>query len=226
MAPGGRGRIPFVLRRLGAADLPSVESLHDQAHALATAPGLIARETREFFLDHLDRMGRIYGIESDDRIVAYCVLGLPIGTDYNFGSDIGLPPGQLAQVAHLDGAVVDPAWQGNGLQSAMVAWRIERAQAYGRRLMISTAAPRNDRSWNTLMHHRLKAVTLRRKFGGHWRYFLVHDVVAPIEIDARREEACAIDDIARQQQLFADGWLAWRRHSPLPDLRIAFSPRA
>jgi GNAT superfamily N-acetyltransferase len=223
-SPGRAGTVTsYRLRPLGETDLAAVHALHDLAHELVEQPGQIARETPEFFREHIAAAGRMYGIDVDGRLIGYCVLGLPHGRDYNFGLDVGLPDARLDHVAHLDGAVVHPDWQGLGLQRAMVAWRIERAQAFGREVVISTAAPRNHRSWHTLMLNQLRAVALRRKFGGHWRYLLLRDLVFPITLDEARGETCAVDDIERQQALLAAGWVGIARAAEPPDLRILFA---
>lgn len=218
------GATPYRLRPLVAADLPAVHVLHNQAHAAVPTPGLIARETPEFFADHLQRVGRMYGIEIAGALVAYCVLGLPVGDDYNFGVDLGLPPADLAAVAQLDGAVVQREWQGLGFQRAMVAWRIERAAAFGRRIILSTAAPTNHRSWHTLMLNGLVAVALKRKFGGHWRYLLRRDLDHPSQIDRSRAVILPVDTLERQQALFATGWVGYERPGEPPPLQIAFAP--
>ena len=101
-------------RLLGPDDLSAVVALHHQVLRTMTADQ-VASETDAFFADHLSRLGQIFGLCSDDRLVAYGVLGLPGPSDHNFAAYLDLPPEVWPDVAHLDGISVAPEWRGHGL---------------------------------------------------------------------------------------------------------------
>lgn len=171
---------PFWGRGLGKDDVDEVFTLHRRV--IRTLPSdLVAREIREFFLDHVEYKGRLLGLFTRQGLVAYAVLGLPGPAHANFGTDHHLPADQMLRVAHLDGASVDPLYRGNHLHRLLVHWRLDEARAAGRPIVLSTTAPGNFHSLDNLLACGLLIRGLMRKFGG-WRYLLRRDLdldVAP-----------------------------------------------
>lgn len=189
----------LVTRRLTLADLAAVVALHQRVRA--TLPrDLIAYETDDFFADHMDRLGRIYGCFWGKDLVAYAVLGLPRHGDANFGTDHGLAGEELGRVAHLDGAAVLEPWQGQGLHRAMTALRMEAAWRHGRSIMLSTAAPLNIPSLCNLLLCGLRIRGLVQKFGGA-RFLLRRDVE---EADSLAPRECFPDYPAADRVALAD----------------------
>lgn len=195
------------LTRLGSSHLPAIITLHHRVIA-DLPPGNAATETDQFFADHLDACGQIFGAFDGDRLMAYCVLGLPRETDPNFGTDHHLPPDQLGKVAHIDGAAVDPQWRGQGWQRRMVEHRIEIARKCGRTIALSTVAPTNFPSLISTVSTGLAIHGLIAKFGGN-RFLLRRDI-GPDQ-DAKFPSApdraiwCASDDLATCRKLLDDG---------------------
>ncbi len=195
------------LTRLGPSHLPAIITLHHRVIA-DLPPGNAATETDQFFADHLDACGQIFGAFDGDRLMAYCVLGLPRETDPNFGTDHHLPPDQLGKVAHIDGAAVDPQWRGQGWQRRMVEHRIEIARKCGRTIALSTVAPTNFPSLISTVSTGLAIHGLIAKFGGN-RFLLRRDIDP--DQDAKFPSApdraiwCASDDLATCRKLLDDG---------------------
>ncbi|MAB35644.1 MULTISPECIES: GNAT family N-acetyltransferase [Thalassospira] len=195
------------LPRLGSSHLPAIIALHHKVIA-DLPPGNAATETDQFFADHLDACGQIFGAFDGDRLIAYCVLGLPRETDPNFGTDHHLSPDLLGQVAHIDGVAVDPQWRGQGWQRRMVEHRIEIARKCGRTIALSTVAPTNFPSLISTVSTGLAIHGLIAKFGGN-RFLLRRDI-GPDQ-DAKFPSApdsaiwCASDDLATCRKLLDDG---------------------
>ncbi|RCK38670.1 GNAT family N-acetyltransferase [Thalassospira xiamenensis] len=195
------------LTRLGSSHLPAIITLHHRVIA-DLPPGNAATETDQFFVDHLDACGQIFGAFDGDRLMAYCVLGLPRETDPNFGTDHHLPPDQLGKVAHIDGVAVDPQWRGQGWQRRMVEHRIEIARKCGRTIALSTVAPTNFPSLISTVSTGLAIHGLIAKFGGN-RFLLRRDI-GPDQ-DEKFPSApdraiwCASDDLATCRKLLDDG---------------------
>jgi ribosomal protein S18 acetylase RimI-like enzyme len=184
--------------RLGPADLDQILSLHNRLHALQTRPGLFALETQAFFVSCLSREGEIYGVKDDGRLVAYGVLGLPHPlSPYNFGAWVGLHPSRHGQVAHVDGAGVDPDYQGQGLQRKLIARRLEASAARGRKLVYSTAAPDNHASLRNLLKQGFRIIQRQRLFGGHDRYILQLAQCLPENACQDQQSACLEPDPER-----------------------------
>lgn len=196
-----------VPQRLTARHLPAVIALH-RAVVEGLPPGLVAHETDAFFADHLERLGRIYGVFEGDRLVAYGVLGLPVGDSPNFGRDHGLSAAELATVAHVDGVAVAADRRGAGLHRLLVGHRLAEAAACGRRIVLSTAAPDNTVSLVNLLACGLTVRGLVEKFGGR-RYLLRRDIGAPAR-PAGESRWLPMADLPAHQRCFADGLVGWR----------------
>lgn len=197
---------PFRGRRLGSGDIDAVIALHRRAiRALPT--DLVATETRDFFMDHVECKGRLLGLFTRRGLVAYAVLGLPGPADANFGADHGLPADRMPQVAHLDGAGVDPPYRGNHLHRLLVDWRLDEARAAGRPVVLSTCAPGNSHSLDNLLACGLQIRGLTVKFGG-WRYLLRRDLdlaAAP----AGAGQWLAAEHRTAPAALLQAGWRGW-----------------
>ncbi len=203
------------LTRLDPSHLPAIIALHHRVIA-DLPPGNAATETDQFFADHLDACGQIFGVFDDDRLMAYCVLGLPRDGDPNFGTDHHLLPDLLGQVAHIDGVAVDPKWRGQGWQRKMVVYRIEMARKFGRTIALSTVAPTNFPSLISTVSTGLAIHGLIAKFGGN-RFLLRRDI-GPDQ-DAKSARApdtaiwCASDDLTTCRKLLDDGFIGRFCHS-------------
>ena len=197
----------YPIIRLDQSHLPAVIALHHIVLA-DMPPGNATSETDQFFADHLDACGQIFGVFDGDRLMAYCVLGLPREGDPNFGTDHHLPPDQFANVAHIDGVAVDPRWRGQGWQRRMVKHRINVARKCGRTIMLSTVAPTNFASLISTLSTGLAVHGLITKFGGN--RFLLRQDIGP-QADAHIPPAsdcaiwCACDDLVSCHRFLDDG---------------------
>jgi len=213
-----------VARLLGPADLQLVYALHRRTLALAPTVGLVKPETREFFARHFEEVGRILGVWHGRTLIAYAVVGLPVGPSYNFGVEIDLAGDRLLAVAQLDGVSVAPEWRGRGLHRSLCEWRIEIARVADRRHVLSTVAPTNHFSWCNLMAHDLRVRRLRYKFGGALRYILHRDLQRPVSIDTERSVVVPIGDTERQQELLGMGYLGYAPVEAPGGISVRYGP--
>lgn len=195
--------LPFAGRRLRPEELPAVTALHALSRQ-GVAPGLVAHDSDDFFRERLGPRGRILGLFAAGELVAYGVLGLPGPGQPSFADDLPQPlPAE--QVAEIDGVAVRPDLRGNGLQRLLVRWRL--AEAAGRSLALSTAAPGNRYSLANLLACGFEAVALRRKYEGAWRFLLARPLPAspdrPIPAEAR---PIPLERLEEQQALLQAGW--------------------
>jgi GNAT superfamily N-acetyltransferase len=204
---GGDGPVALRGRVLTEADVDAVLTLHLEL-VRGVAADLVATETREFFADHVARCGRLFGYFAGPDLVAYAVLGLPGVGDPNFGVDHDLTTEQLARVAHLDGAGVDPRYRGHGLQQNLTRWRLDAARAVGRTIALSTVAPANGASLDNALACGLTARALAVRYGG-WRYLLRRDLDRKARM-VGEQRWVAGQDLDTQQALLQAGWRGWR----------------
>lgn len=212
--------------RLNRRHLPQVIALHHEVVAALPAD-LVAHETDAFFADHLSRLGRIYGVLEDGRLVAYGVLGLPRPDSPNFGSDHGLSADDLARVAHVDGVAVRPDRRGRHLHRLLIAHRLQEAERLGRSIVLSTAAPGNQPSLANLLACGFTVRALVEKFGGT-RYLLRHDLHAPAMPEADEDAPGAgwidLSDMVEQQARFSTGAFGWRMEGRGGEARLFLAP--
>lgn len=199
--------VAFEGRRLVEADVGKVIALHALARA-GLQPDLVATETDGFFADHVYRAGRILGLFAEGGLIAYGVLGLPRPGDFNFGEMIDLPEDERPRVANVDGVGVAPEWRGNALHRVLIAWRLAEAEAAGRSIAITTAAPGNLPSVRNLMAEGMKIRALREKFGG-WRYVMRRDLGVPHPPPPSEGHWVAVDDIPAQMDFLRRGTIGW-----------------
>jgi hypothetical protein len=187
-------------------DLADIVALHTLAHEVAPVPDLFARETPEFFKRHLEAEGRIYGLRDRSGLIAYGVLGLPEGSEYNFGAWTGLPAEHHGRVGHIDGIAVRPDHRGLNLHGVLLKRRILAALDHKRDLIYTTAAPANLASLSNLLSVGFVMVAFRQLFGGHDRYIMAWSDHAP----AREAESrlVPLDDTDEQSRLLRDGFVA------------------
>jgi len=171
----------------------------------------MAGEVGNFVTDHLGDRGVTAGIFRDGRLVAYGALGLPGPQDPNRGRDLDLPDGELALVAHMSSAMVDPAERGRGLHHRLIDWRLEVAQALGRRHLLTTVSPRNHGSWGHLAVHGLHARRLVQAGGDLVRLLVHRDLAETPHFDTATAALVAVEELSARPDLFERGGRVWAR---------------
>nr|WP_211113825.1 GNAT family N-acetyltransferase [Azospirillum picis] len=170
----------------------------------------MAGEVGNFVADHLGELGLTAGIFRGDRLVAYGALGLPGADDPNRGRDLDLPEEELSSVAHMSSAMVDPSERGRGLHHRLIDWRIEVAEALGRRHLLTTVSPRNHRSWGHLAGHGIYPKRLIRVGGDLVRLLVHRDFTADPVFDPSSAGLVAVEELSGRWDVFEGGHV-WGR---------------
>lgn len=170
----------------------------------------MAGEVGNFVADHLGDRGLTAGIFRKGALVAYGALGLPSAEDPNRGRDLDLPEAELPWVAHMSSAMVDPSERGRGLHHRLIDWRIEVAEALGRRHLVTTVSTRNHRSWGHLARHGIYPKRLVRVGGDLVRLLVHRDFTADPVFDTASAELVAVDELASRWDVFDRGHV-WGR---------------
>jgi len=237
--------LPFPLSHIGMAppphelwidDLADIVALHELVHVAHIEAdkarggpgndnhGFFALESPEFFRDHLEARGLTLGLRDQSRLIAYGVLGLPTGKDYNFGAWAGLADDMLPRVAHIDGIAVHPAHRGHQLHLIMIKYRLLAAFERGRDLIYTTAAPANLHSLSNLLLAGFVIVKRRQLFGGHDRFILAWaDHRATEGVDTHM---VAIEDAGTQERLLAEGFVGAGGENRDGQSYLRFVPRS
>ncbi|MBP8029253.1 MAG: GNAT family N-acetyltransferase [Giesbergeria sp.] len=191
--------------QLQPSDLDTMEALHRLSCAGMSAQ-LVKPEKREFLASLLHGRGQVLGAWAGTQLVAYGILQNAMLPEDNPRPLLGLAP--ECRLAKLAGAAVAPRWRGQGLQRALIAQRMARADS--RAVLYVTAAPGNYPSWSNLLACGFAVRALQMCYGGFPRYLLAYDPAAtPIPASAAgANDFLDIDslDLAQQQRLLQAGW--------------------
>ena len=196
-------------RLLQPTDLDTMEALHRLSCAGMSAQ-LVKPEKREFLASLLHGRGEVIGAWAGAQLVAYGALLHELLPDDDPRPLLGLAPER--HLAKLAGAAVAPGWRGQGLQRALIARRMARAERHA--VLFVTAAPGNCASWHNLLFCGFSVRALQVCYGGLTRYLLAYDPAAPAPAPlaprTRTDTAGFLDidslDLARQYHLLNAGW--------------------
>ncbi len=194
-------------RLLQPTDLDTMEALHRLSCAGMSAQ-LVKPEKREFLASLLHGRGEVIGAWAGAQLVAYGALLHELLPDDDPRPLLGLAPER--HLAKLAGAAVAPGWRGQGLQRALIAQRMARAERHA--VLFVTAAPGNCASWHNLLLCGFSVRALQVCYGGLTRYLLAYDpaAAAPAPLAPRTGTANFLDidslDLARQYRLLDAGW--------------------
>jgi len=164
-----------------------------------------------FVADHLERFGLSIGIFHNDCLIAYGALGLPGPDDRNLGCLAGLAPEQLAHVAHLASAMVEPRFRGLNLHRWLTGVRIAIAGAQGRRHVYSTISPLNHASWGNLAAFAVYPSKFLKSQTAEAipRLLLYRDLDTPSRIDMASMRLIPVAELHLEESLFDRNVKLW-----------------
>lgn len=213
-------------RPLGPPDLPVIEALHRRAIG-AAGPDVVKPEGPDFFPSILGGRGRAIGAFEDGQLIAYGILQHVLPQSDDPRPLLGLPDTMLR--VKLAGASVAPEARGRGLQRALIAERVNLAQAAFKdtpMLLYATAAPANVASWSNLLAAQFTVRAVKLYYGGYPRYVMVHERVGHERVGTDRDgdEVCLDPaDLETQRQLLAQGWRGTKMVRDHGGVRIAYA---
>lgn len=121
----------------------------------------------------------------------------------HLAKDVGIQKDEWKDVIYSEISLVDPSYQGHGLQKQMGAWWMERLQTSPYRYVCATVAPFNIPSMKDKFQLGMSIGALKVKYGGKLRYIFVHDFHHTLEVGTVQSVPMA--DTEEQQRLLASG---------------------
>lgn len=110
---------------------------------------------------------------SDGKKAGVFMVTYPGKSEENLGRDIGLPEEDLEKVAHMDSAVVLPAYRGNRLQYRLMQTAEEELIRCGYQYLCCTIHPENSYSRNNALRQGYELLVTKEKYGGFRRDILM-----------------------------------------------------
>lgn len=161
----------FRVRRATSSDLPAIRRVMDSA-AAATAAGLYVADDDEFLAAHIELEGFILLAEAAGEVVGFVLVRRPGDAPDNLGHDLGLPPDELAAVAHMESGAIVRGWQGRGLPRLLNEAAEAAMRAAGVRLAAATCSPDNPPVLRAARMAGYEIVWTGEKYGGLRRHIL------------------------------------------------------
>lgn len=143
------------------------------------------------------------GVWIDDQLVAARAFLYTPEDEEHLAKDVGIHVDEWKDVIYSEISLVDPSYQGHGLQKKMGAWWMERLQTSPYRYVCATVAPFNIPSMKDKFQLGMSIGALKVKYGGKLRYIFVRDLQQTREVPEL--QAVPMADTEMQQQLLARG---------------------
>ncbi len=143
------------------------------------------------------------GVWVNDQLVAARAFLYTPEDDEHLAKDVGIPLDEWKDVIYSEISLVDPSYQGHGLQKQMGAWWMERLQFSPYRYVCATVAPFNIASMKDKFQLGMSIGALKVKYGGKLRYIFVRDFHHTPEVGTVQTVPMA--DTEAQQRLIASG---------------------
>jgi ribosomal protein S18 acetylase RimI-like enzyme len=160
--------------------IPSIIQLQQRVSELLSGSDAYYPQNADELLEMFQTKGMAIGAYLDHQLIGFHTALIPGDSEENLGLDLALSDKELIKVAHLENSSVDPTYRGNGLQQKMAKHIINRLSDTGEyRYLCETVAPDNLPSIKSTLANQLWIVSLKRKYGGFWRYLFLRDLVHP-----------------------------------------------
>ena len=203
-----RKKQPFYMKRLYLEDLPAIERAQETVIKSLPEKAVLQPLSTEEFLFILNERGLLIGAYADDQLIGFRALLIPEIDEEHLGLDIGLPEEELSHVIYQEISVVLPEYRGNRLQQKLAEVIMKELPNLEEqfRYVCCTVAPMNIPSLKDKFSQEMHIAALKEKYAGMRRYILVKDL-KNTALHYTDYTSVKPDDLAKQQQLLADGYV-------------------
>ncbi len=140
----------------------------------------------EYFRDLFKIERSVIGVFAKEHLIAYSLIYIPGEGKENLGRDINIPECDLKKAAHLQAAVVHPAYRGNLLQKRMAQYHLKVLEEMGYEHICCTVSPKNHVSLGNILSNGFVIKGLKAKFQGWWRYIMYKNNLRPSSIGSEQ----------------------------------------
>ena len=110
--------------------------------------------------------------KKNGQTAAIMIVRIPGMAEDNLGEYLKISRGEMKRVAHLEITVVEPGYQGYGLQYELFCRAEEIVKNKQMRYLMATVHPDNIYSFRNMEKLGMKTVLETKKYGGQRRYVM------------------------------------------------------
>lgn len=185
-------------------------------------PELFHADSIHFIRDHIHKRGRIIGVISEKRLIAYRIVAFPGNDHDNLGIDLKLPKAEFTKVAHLDSFVVHPDYRGNLLQFKTLSPTVRIIRDLNCDHLCATVSPKNYPGVSNLLKGGLVIKELKEKYGGKLRYILYQNLKQSINRDIEHKIAVINTDREEQEKALMQGYYGYKARKKAEGFEIVY----
>lgn len=162
----------FQFCRANEEDFPEICRMVQLAGKIVPVQEWFEAEDEAFLAKHICREGFTLLAKKDGKTVAIMIVRIPGMAEDNLGKYLKISKEEMKRVAHLEIAVVEPEYQGCGLQYDLFCQAEEIIKRKKMRYLMATVHPDNIYSLRNMEKLGMKAVLETKKYGGKQRYIM------------------------------------------------------
>ncbi len=211
------GEAVYEMRFLDESAMQEMLDLQELVVHHLPVPEIFRQHDRSYLQKIFQQERTAIGVTTRRGLIAYSIIGFPGNDRDNLGRDIGLAEMQLEKVAHLQAAMVHPAFRGNGLQRKMAVQHQQVIGDMGYEHVCCTISPKNPHSLGNMLANGFGIRGLKPKFDGWWRFIMYKNILYEMNQDGSREGIrINASDMQGQIELLNQGFVG-RKMILLPD---------
>lgn len=171
----------FTIRRGTQEDADAVFELMQSVKSSMEHSEWYVTDTKEYIENHLNEQGMVLLAETQEgKLAGYFIVDFPAvrlqtqkdDENDNLGKELKLNEKNLALVAHMDSAAVDPEYRGHHLQHRLLKAAEELLQELPYEYYLCTIHPDNQASLQTMLRAGYVIIATREKYQGKLRHIL------------------------------------------------------
>jgi len=171
--------IEFHIRMAVLDDVAVMDSIMHTARDAMEDPGLYVADNREFIRRHIDECGFALIACVQNIAAGFLIVRIPGLEEDNLGRDLGFDEAKLLLSAHMESAAVLPEFQGNRLQTKLIAGAEQILALRGFRYALGTVSPKNVYSLTNMRSLGYQIMQTTLKYGGLERHIIMKQIVSP-----------------------------------------------
>lgn len=162
----------FQFRRANEEDLPEICRIVKLAGEIVPVKEWFEAEDEAFLAKHIREEGFTLLAKKNGQTAAIMIVRIPGLAEDNLGEYLKISREEMKRVAQLEIAVVEPEYQGYGLQYELFCQAEEIVKNKQMRYLMATVHPDNIYSFRNMEKLGMKAVLETKKYGGKRRYVM------------------------------------------------------